>query len=309
MDMRSVGNEIINPGKHLNRSGLHLNHLGTPILTVNFLNVLNSLDSEQWLKSKGSKNSDKNSGKSEALNEVTFLRRKFTKNLFFGHLNVNSVKNKFEALEFLIKDKFDVFLVSESKLDSSFPEAQFKIPGYRIFRQDRDKYGGGLMFYINQSIPCKKIETFQFTSSTEILTLEINLGKEKLLIFGTYKPPNINNISFLNELYNAITFNSTLYKNCVLLGDLNIVQDNTQLQNFCESFLFEHLIKKPTCYKGDTPTDIDHIITNIPKLFMKSMASETGISDHHKMIMTISLLNLQKVNPKLFNIAAIKSSI
>ena len=88
------------------------------------------------------------------------------------------------------------------------------------------------MFYINQSIPCKKIETFQFTSSTEILTLEINLGKEKLLIFGTYKPPNINNISFLNELYNAITFNSTLYKNCVLLGDLNIVQDNTQLQNF-----------------------------------------------------------------------------
>ena len=46
MDIRSVGNEIINPGKHLNRSGLHLNHLGTPILTANFLNVLNSLDSD-----------------------------------------------------------------------------------------------------------------------------------------------------------------------------------------------------------------------------------------------------------------------
>ena len=47
MDMRFVGHENINPSKHLNRSGLHLNHLGTPILTVNFLNVLNSLDSEQ----------------------------------------------------------------------------------------------------------------------------------------------------------------------------------------------------------------------------------------------------------------------
>ena len=132
-EMRFAGHENINPSKHLNRSGLHLNHLGTPILTVNFLNVLNSLDSEHWLKSKGSKNSDKNSGKSEALNEVTFLRRKFTKNLFFGHLNVNSVRNKFEALEFLIKDKFDIFLVGESKLDPSFPEGQFKIPGYRIF--------------------------------------------------------------------------------------------------------------------------------------------------------------------------------
>ena len=79
-----------------------------------------------------------------------FLRRKFTKNLFFGHSNVNSVRNKFEALEFLIEDKFDVFLVSEGKLDSSFPKAQFEIPGYRIFHQDRDKYGDGLMFHINQ---------------------------------------------------------------------------------------------------------------------------------------------------------------
>ena len=46
MDMRFVGHENINPSKHLNRSGLHLNHLGTPILTANFLNVLNSLDSD-----------------------------------------------------------------------------------------------------------------------------------------------------------------------------------------------------------------------------------------------------------------------
>ena len=163
------------------------------------------------------------------------MRWKFPKNLFFGHFNVNCVKNKFEVLEFLIKEKFDVFLVSKSKLDSSFPEVWFKIPGYRIFRQYRDKYWSGLIFYINQNIPCKKRETFQFTSSIEILTLDINLGKEKLLIFGTYKSPKINNSSFLNELYNANTFYSTLYKNCVLLGDLNIVCDNTQLQNFYES--------------------------------------------------------------------------
>ena len=166
MGIRLVGLDNINPSKHLNRSGLHLNHLCKSILSVSFLSVLNSLDSEQWLKSKGSNNSDKNSGKSEALNEVTFLRRKFTKHLLFGHLNLNSIRNKFEALEFLIKDRFDVFLVSENKLHSSFPEAQFKIPGYRIFRQDRVKYGGGLMFYINQNIPCKKISfSFQRLSS------------------------------------------------------------------------------------------------------------------------------------------------
>ena len=108
----------INPSKHLNRSALHLNNLGTPLLTVNFLDVLNSLDSEQWLEWKGSSNSD--------------LSRKITNNIFFGHLNINYVKNKFEALEFPTKKKFGVLLVSESNLDSSFPETQFRIPIYRI---------------------------------------------------------------------------------------------------------------------------------------------------------------------------------
>ena len=46
-DIRFVGHKNINPSKHLNRSGVHVNHLDTPILTVNFLNVLNSLDSKQ----------------------------------------------------------------------------------------------------------------------------------------------------------------------------------------------------------------------------------------------------------------------
>ena len=67
-----------------------------------------------------------------------------------------------------------------------------------------------VVVYINQYITCKKIETFQFISSIKIFTLEINLEKEKLLIFGTYKPPNRNNDSFLNELYTVITFYSTL---------------------------------------------------------------------------------------------------
>ena len=73
-----------------------------------------------------------------------------------------------------------------------------------------------------------------------------------------------------------------MYKNCVLLGDLNIVRDNTQLQNLYEYFLLEHLIKKPTCYKGDNPTGIDHIIKNIPKCFMKSMALDEKGNDNEK---------------------------
>ena len=68
------------------------------------------------------------------------MRRKFSKNLFFWNLNVNSVTNEFEASELIIKDKSDVSLVKECKFDLSFPETQFKIPGDNFFCQDRDSW-------------------------------------------------------------------------------------------------------------------------------------------------------------------------
>ena len=54
-----------------------------------------------------------------------------------------------------IISNFSIFLISESKLDSSFPNSQFKINGYNIFRRDRNRYGWGLLFYVNEEVPCK----------------------------------------------------------------------------------------------------------------------------------------------------------
>ena len=64
-----------------------------------------------------------------------------------GHLNRNSVRNKFDSVIEIIKN-FNIFLISKSKLDASFPNNQFKISGYKCFRRDRNKYGGGLMFIL-----------------------------------------------------------------------------------------------------------------------------------------------------------------
>ena len=38
-----------------------------------------------------------------------------------GHLNVNSVRNKFEAVEELVQNKFDICFLSETKIDETFP--------------------------------------------------------------------------------------------------------------------------------------------------------------------------------------------
>ena len=94
---------------------------------------------------------------------------------------INSLRNKREFLEPLIRNDFDIFLVNETKLGSSFPGSEFTIPGYRLFRKDRNQV---FIFYVNQNIPYITINTFNFPNSLKVLLLEINLRNKKLLVIG-----------------------------------------------------------------------------------------------------------------------------
>ena len=59
-------------------------------------------------------------------NFVTFQsvqahRCKNPKNVIMGNLNVNSLRNKFLAVDVLIRNKINICLISETKGDESFP--------------------------------------------------------------------------------------------------------------------------------------------------------------------------------------------
>ena len=58
------------------------------------------------------------------------LESKIPDRLIISHLNVNALRNKFEFLVPLVKDNVAILMLSETKLDSSFPHAQFSIEGY-----------------------------------------------------------------------------------------------------------------------------------------------------------------------------------
>ena len=97
--------------------------------------------------------------------------------LILGHLNINSIRNKFEVLKFIIDNNINIFLISEAKLDDSFPTAQFLIKGFSApYRFDRNFKGGGLLFYIREDIP-SKILTHSSDCDIETLLVEINLTK------------------------------------------------------------------------------------------------------------------------------------
>ena len=58
------------------------------------------------------------------------LRCKNLNRILIGHLNINSLRNKFEILVSSIAVNLDILMISETKLDESFPVSQFLIPGF-----------------------------------------------------------------------------------------------------------------------------------------------------------------------------------
>ena len=58
--------------------------------------------------------------------ELNHLRLKNPNRLICAHLNINSVRNKFNLLSDIIKNNMDILMISETKLDSSFPNDSFK---------------------------------------------------------------------------------------------------------------------------------------------------------------------------------------
>ena len=80
----------------------------------------------------------------------------YTKNTIIGHLNINSIRNNFDTLDNIVK-AFDIFLISESKLDNNFSINQFAIGDYKVFRRARNRFGGGSILYINDNIQCKPL--------------------------------------------------------------------------------------------------------------------------------------------------------
>ena len=73
-----------------------------------------------------------------------------------AHLNINFLYQKFEPLKDLVKRRVDILVISETKLDNSFPMGEFEIEGYSTpIRLDRNCHDGGIILYVRSDLPCK----------------------------------------------------------------------------------------------------------------------------------------------------------
>ena len=218
-------------------------------------------------------------GALDAKSRLKEMKAQSSDKLILGHLNINSIRNKFEALKFIVDNNINIFLISETKLDNSFPSAQFLIKDFSApYRFDRNSKGGGLLFSIREDIP-SKILTYSSNCDIETLLVEINLRKRKWLLNGSYNP-NKSQISHHLECLNSLLDeHSKKYENYVFIGDFNVNTSDSSMKEFCSLNGLKNLINEPTCYKNsEKPTCIDLILTNQLTLFQSSDVVETGLS-------------------------------
>ena len=78
--------------------------------------------------------------------------------LILGHVKINSIRNNYDSLAYMLTYlHVDIFLISETKLDDSFPSAQFKIGYTTPYRYDRnDKVGNLILTNRPNLIPTKQ---------------------------------------------------------------------------------------------------------------------------------------------------------
>ena len=84
---------------------------------------------------KNSKISDKklNTMQENPIDSIRQLKLSNPHKIVLCHLNINSLRNKVESIADVIQGTSDIFLLSETKIDESFPDKQFGLNNYKIF--------------------------------------------------------------------------------------------------------------------------------------------------------------------------------
>ena len=116
----------------------------------------------------------------------------------------------------------------------------------------------------------------------------------------SYNPNNNNIKNHLEIISKALDAFSTKYENIILLGGFNVCADDETMINFCNSYSLNSLIKQQTCFKNtENPSCIDLILTNKPRSFQSTCVIETGLSDFHRMTVSVLKSHFRKLPPKI----------
>ena len=118
--------------------------------------------------------------------------------LLIGNRNIAQYQINLTNYKLFILGKVDVLVVTETKLDSTFPTSQLLIKCYsESYRFDRNRNVDGILIYTREDIPSKLLANHTIVKE---FFVKLNLRKYKWLFFGSYHTPSQSDLHFFNHV-------------------------------------------------------------------------------------------------------------
>ena len=131
------------------------------------------------------------------------------------------------VLELTIDENIDILCIAETKIDESFPWAQFVLSCYhKPSLLDISDKQGGLLIYIKSHLPLRPLSIHNIHNDIQVLPFELNLWKENWMFMCICRPPNENNPYVLDNLSLIADHYSSIYNNYIIVDNLSLIADH-----------------------------------------------------------------------------------
>ena len=135
-----------------------------------------------------------------------------------GQIYINSIRSKFDYLLKGVRGNIDILMISEAKIEASFPATQFLINGYTSpCRLNRKGRGGGILSLCLREHTV--ITNYSQSSKYRRFFLETNLRKKKWVISCSCNSQNQTIFSHMQSMVKAIDSLSSKHEIFLMIGD------------------------------------------------------------------------------------------
>ena len=220
------------------------------------------------------------------------------------HLNGQSILNKIDLLQAETTWQ-DVIVVMETWLREEDNEDDLIIPGYhKPIRKDRTREpgagrGGGVAVYVKDHLAVKRMDDLDI-EELEALWVEVNTGRDKILIGGMYRDPGkrVQHWDLVEQSFEQAKMTNN--KHILIMGDLNDNQAvrGGRLEKLCRDYNLHQLIKEETHNKAI----LDVIISSSPDIVRETEVASQSLSKHRavKAILNFRMTPSSKIRRRIY---------
>lgn len=182
------------------------------------------------------------------------------------HSNIRHLYSSRTELTQLCNDLTpDIVALNETCLNHS---DKFTMPGYTIYRKDRNRRGGGVAIFCKDTLPCTIHPAPPQFNNTEHLTIKIHIHNFPIYLTSIYLPPNhdlpIPLLNYLNSFHKSIIIGD-LNTHHTHFGDIFTNRSGTQLNLFLQNSPYRLIPTGPTRLPDN---DNQHNLTTPDKLLV-----------------------------------------